>query len=185
MNEITHTCQHESWHASHVTRVRVRAHTHTRTHAHTHTHTHTHTQTHAHTHVLVQLGTLVVAETHHGGKLNPSSLSTITAALQLGQPVTALVMGNKIQDAADNLARTGIAKVCACTAITCCLKSVRRTYVMTSISNLKASTHESSDLVLSNVRELSLLSFGQLTSQLTGVLKRSRGFIRTFKLCDE
>mmetsp|Transcript_12645 Transcript_12645/g.34542 ORF Transcript_12645/g.34542 Transcript_12645/m.34542 type:complete len:356 (-) Transcript_12645:193-1260(-) len=57
------------------------------------------------------LGTLVVAETHHGGKLNPSSLSTITAALQLGQPVTALVMGNKIQDAADNLARTGIAKV--------------------------------------------------------------------------
>ncbi|KAF5833757.1 DHS-like NAD/FAD-binding domain-containing protein [Dunaliella salina] len=57
------------------------------------------------------LGTLVVAEAQHGGKLNPSSLSTITAAQQLGQPITALVMGNEIQDAADSLARTGITKV--------------------------------------------------------------------------
>jgi electron transfer flavoprotein alpha subunit len=55
-------------------------------------------------------GSLIITETL-GGKLRPPSLELVSAALALGQPVTALVPGSGISGAVDEIAGAGIARV--------------------------------------------------------------------------
>jgi D-alanyl-D-alanine carboxypeptidase len=110
MGKCIHAHTHTYMHTHTHTRTRTHIYIHTRTHTNTYKHTHKHThKTHVPTHNL-QLGTLVVAE-QQTGKLNPSTLCTVTAAKELGQPITAVLMGEHTHEAAATLARSGISRV--------------------------------------------------------------------------
>ncbi len=60
---------------------------------------------HHHQHISSQIGTLVVAECQ-GDKVAGGTLNTITAASQLGAPVSVLLAGSNVQQAAQSLAST-------------------------------------------------------------------------------
>lgn len=58
-----------------------------------------------------QAGTLVIAECN-GSKVSGGTLNTIAAASQLGAPISVLVAGHQVQEAAQTVARTaGVASV--------------------------------------------------------------------------
>lgn len=59
----------------------------------------------------IRLDTLALIEGANNG-VNPSSLSTITAATQIGEPVTAIVFGSNGDVIADAVSKTeGVSKV--------------------------------------------------------------------------
>ncbi|EGW32674.1 electron transfer flavo protein alpha-subunit [Spathaspora passalidarum NRRL Y-27907] len=57
------------------------------------------------------LNTLVFIESNASGATTPASLSAITAATQLGKPVTALVVGSNADSIAPQASKAGVSKV--------------------------------------------------------------------------